>query len=67
MCWIYGSDQQRFKSLVTTKLLPRARAVRCGDESKQVTTSWGTLLAPHALAPAPPATPPAPAPPAPTR
>ncbi|UGS37388.1 DUF4344 domain-containing metallopeptidase [Capillimicrobium parvum] len=68
LCWIYGSDQRRFKSLVTTKLLPRARAVRCGDEWKQVTTSWGTLLAPHALAPAPPAAPPAPAPaPAPTR
>jgi hypothetical protein len=58
LCWIYGSDRQRFKSLVGPQLLPRARAVRCGDEWKQVTSSWATLLAPHAAPPAAPVAPP---------
>jgi len=62
LCWNYGSDPQRFKSLVGPSLLPKARAMRCGDEWRQVTHSWGTLLAPYALAPAAPAPAPAPAP-----
>jgi hypothetical protein len=52
LCWTYGSDPQRFKSLVGPDLLPRGRAVRCGDEWAQVKSSWGTLLAPYALTPA---------------
>jgi hypothetical protein len=50
LCWVYGSDRKRFKALVGPGLLPKARAVRCGDEWKQVKTSWDTLLGPYALA-----------------
>jgi hypothetical protein len=50
LCWVYGSDTTRFKSLVGADLLPKARAQRCPAEWKQVKTSWDTLLAPYSLA-----------------
>ncbi len=59
LCWVYGSDPAQFRSLVGRGGLPRARAVRCGDEWAQLKRSWDVLLAPHALVPA--------APPIPTR
>jgi hypothetical protein len=47
LCWVYGSDRQRFKSIVGRDGLPRARARRCADEYKQLRSSWDQLLAPH--------------------
>ena len=61
MCWVYGSDPKTFRSLVGKGGLPRARAVRCGAEWRQLERSWDRLLAPYVIPPAP-ATPPAPAP-----
>ncbi len=48
LCWMYGSDRKRFKGIVGPDLLPHSRAVRCGDEWRQVNRSWNALLAPHA-------------------
>lgn len=50
LCWVYGSDRARFKSLVGPGLLPKSRAAGCGAEWTQVKTSWDTLLTPYALA-----------------
>jgi hypothetical protein len=50
LCWVYGSDTKRFKSLVGPDLLPKSRAVQCPAEWQQVKTSWDTLLRPYALA-----------------
>jgi hypothetical protein len=49
LCWVYGSDTTRFKSLVGPDLLPKSRARQCPAEWKQVKNSWDTLLAPYAL------------------
>ncbi|HST40861.1 MAG TPA: DUF4344 domain-containing metallopeptidase [Conexibacter sp.] len=51
LCWIYGSDPKEFKSLVGRDGLPKRRAVRCGDEWKQLNRSWSTLMAPHLKTP----------------
>jgi hypothetical protein len=51
LCWIYGSDRKEFKSLVGRGGLPKARAVRCGDEWRQLNRSWATLMAPHLKTP----------------
>ncbi|HEU4656483.1 MAG TPA: DUF4344 domain-containing metallopeptidase [Capillimicrobium sp.] len=48
LCWLYGSDPKTFKDLIGRNGLPRARAVRCGAEWKQVNRSWDALLAPYA-------------------
>jgi hypothetical protein len=50
LCWVYGSDTKRFKSLVGPDLLPKSRAVQCPAEWQQVKTSWDILLTPYALA-----------------
>jgi hypothetical protein len=58
LCWVYGSNPAEFRSLVGKGGLPKARAVRCGDEWTQLKRSWDTLLAPHVIPPvAPPAAP----------
>ena len=63
VCWVYGSDPKSFKGLVGKDLLPRARARRCPNEWKQVTSSWDTLLKPYEkTAPQTPATPAEPTP-----
>jgi hypothetical protein len=67
MCWVYGSDPATFRSLVGRGGLPRSRAARCGDEWRQLERSWDTLLAPHAIPPAPVAPPTPPPPAVPTR
>jgi hypothetical protein len=48
LCWIYGADRKTFKAIVGKGGLPRRRAARCGDEWKQVESSWDRLLAPYA-------------------
>jgi hypothetical protein len=50
LCWVYGSDTKRFKSLVGKDLLPKSRATQCPAEFQQVKTSWDILLSPYALA-----------------
>ncbi|HST42834.1 MAG TPA: DUF4344 domain-containing metallopeptidase [Conexibacter sp.] len=47
LCWIYGSDPRAFRSIVGRDGLPRARAVRCPSEWRQVNRSWSRLLVPH--------------------
>lgn len=46
-CLIYGSNPARFLSIVTDGDLPEARAKRCPDEARRVSTSWLRLLLPH--------------------
>jgi hypothetical protein len=50
LCWVYGSDPKRFRSIVGRDGLPRERAARCGDEWRQLNSSWSRLLAPYAKA-----------------
>lgn len=47
LCWVYGSDTKRYKGIVGRDMLPRARAVRCKGEYRQLRSSWSQLLAPH--------------------
>lgn len=48
LCWVYGSNPQRFASLVGTgqNQLPEARAVRCLSEYQLLSESWTILLKP---------------------
>jgi Putative metallopeptidase len=45
MCWIYGSDPNKYGGLVTSGSLPEARAVRCPGEWDQMAKAWQRLLA----------------------
>lgn len=47
LCLLYGRDPARYLPVVTRSGLPEARAMRCPDESRRVTTSWARLLQPH--------------------
>lgn len=47
LCWIYGSDPQRFADLVAQGHLPEERAGRCMGEHQQLESSWTALLRPH--------------------
>ncbi|MEO8702591.1 MAG: DUF4344 domain-containing metallopeptidase [Kofleriaceae bacterium] len=47
MCLVYGSNPQRFASLVSDKLLPKSRAARCPAEYTKVHSAWNNLLAGH--------------------
>lgn len=47
LCWIYGSAPKQNRDLLGKGGLPRARAVRCRDEWRQLNRSWDRLLAPH--------------------
>ncbi len=46
-CMIYGHDPGKYLRIVTTGKLPEARALRCEDESKQITRNWMRLIEPH--------------------
>lgn len=46
-CWIYGKDPGKRLPLVTTGMLPEARALRCPDEYVKLSISWDTLLKPY--------------------
>lgn len=55
LCWVYGSDTQRWAKLVTDGSLPTDRGMRCRKEYSQLSKSWKTLLSPYA--PSTPGTP----------
>jgi hypothetical protein len=46
-CIVYGSDPESHGALVTGKVLPERRAVRCAKEYAQKNRAWETLLGPH--------------------
>lgn len=47
LCWVYGSNESRWSTLVSAGTLPSARAVRCPHEYQQLAGSWETLLGPY--------------------
>lgn len=47
LCWLYGDSPQKYESVVTDGVLPKARAVRCGFEWKRIENSWTRLLMPY--------------------
>jgi hypothetical protein len=47
MCWVYGSDPQKYGWLVTRGGLPRERAMRCPGEFERMSKAWQRLLEPH--------------------
>jgi hypothetical protein len=47
VCWIYGSDPQKYQHWVTNGVLPQARAVRCPAEYEQMAKAWTRLLGMH--------------------
>lgn len=46
-CWMYGSDPQRYQSLVTLGILPARRAETCQDEFLKMDEGLQALLGPH--------------------
>ncbi|SDY18458.1 DUF4344 domain-containing metallopeptidase [Lysobacter enzymogenes] len=46
-CMIYGHDPGKYLRIVTSGRLPEARALRCQDESKQITRNWLRLIEPN--------------------
>lgn len=46
-CLVYGSDPERYASLLEEEWLTPERAERCPSEFERLTTSWYTLLDPH--------------------
>ena len=47
LCSVFGSDPQRFHSLVTDGYIPESRAMLCGKEWTQLNYGWWTVLEPH--------------------
>ena len=48
MCLVYGSNPERFASLVGDKQLPASRTRRCQTEYSKIFTAWQGLLDQHA-------------------
>ena len=46
LCMVYGSNPDKYSSIVEKGYLPEARAVRCPSEYGRTAQSWSTLLAP---------------------
>ncbi|GAA2799103.1 DUF4344 domain-containing metallopeptidase [Saccharopolyspora taberi] len=46
LCYLYGSDDERFGYLVDSGELPEDRAANCGDEYDQLVRGWENLLRP---------------------
>jgi hypothetical protein len=44
MCWIYGSDPDKYANIVTSGSLPQDRAVRCPGEWDRMAKAWQRLL-----------------------
>jgi hypothetical protein len=44
LCQLYGSNPEKYAILVTKKLLPEQRAVRCPNEFQQNVRTWNTLF-----------------------
>ena len=47
VCWVYGRDEEKYRSIVADGVLPAERAERCADEYDQIERSWTTLLKPY--------------------
>jgi hypothetical protein len=47
VCWVYGQNEEKYKSIVEDGVLPQERAERCADEYAQIEQSWTTLLKPY--------------------
>ncbi len=46
-CLVFGSNPQKYAAMVQNGYLPEARAMRCPDEYRKISSSWETLLASH--------------------
>lgn len=44
LCWVYGSDAEKYAWIVDDEYLPVERAERCEEEYQQNVVSWETLL-----------------------
>lgn len=47
VCWILGSDPERWGYLVEEEYLPAYRAERCPAEYERMASAWGLLLDPY--------------------
>lgn len=47
VCWVYGSDPDRFASLVGDQMLPAARAARCPGEYAGLVAAFKKDFGPH--------------------
>ena len=47
LCWMYGADPFGNVEIVASGALPAARAARCGEEFRQLQSSWYQLLGTH--------------------
>lgn len=47
MCWIYGSDPNKYDSFIDSGNLTAARAPLCEEEYRRMSRSWERLLEPH--------------------
>lgn len=46
-CWVYGSNEKKYASLVKEGTLPKERARQCPSQYQRLSTSWSKLLLPH--------------------
>lgn len=46
LCWAYGGDPQLFKDFVDQGLLPKGRAIDCGDEYRQISVAFTKTVLP---------------------
>src|SRR3954470_19853792 len=46
LCMLYGSNPDKYDSILTKGFLPKERAVRCPTEYQKTVESWQTLLEP---------------------
>jgi hypothetical protein len=47
LCWIYGSDPEKYQTFVESGTLPESRAARCPGDYAKTKRSWEKLLEPH--------------------
>lgn len=49
LCLVYGSNEKKNAWMVAPDILPKDRAVRCGEEYKRAERSWLKLLEPYII------------------
>jgi hypothetical protein len=47
LCWIYGSDPDKYGAILADGHLPEERAVRCPGEWDRMSKAWQRLLSPY--------------------
>ncbi len=47
VCWVYGSDPDRFANLVSDHVLPAQRAARCSEDFNGLVAAFNKDLGPH--------------------